>query len=303
MVVEFKMNCLISNALLPADYQACGNLVSDNSFLHTRRTLSCCVLLLIRRGCLHITQGGIAYDLHPGQVILLLPGKEHYGHLASQGPLSYYWVHFGLSGPSALFPEAGLPESLQKSGAVPGGRQPLEHYVLPEVFTLKEEARISMLFHQLLDFSRLDRYHATPRMRYSLSLLLLELSGEYLASRPADMEDRMPPRFAELLAWMEANYDKPLTAGALAGRCGYHPAYLSALFRRYTGYSVLEYLNRCRILASRNLLENPDLKLEIVAEMCGFGDEKYYMKLFKRFEGVTPSQYREAFFRKTINRE
>ena len=36
--------------------------------------------------------------------------------------------------------------------------------------------------------------------------------------------------------------------------------------------------------------------------MCGFADEKYFMRLFKKIEGVTPSQYRNMFNEKNINR-
>ena len=51
------------------------------------------------------------------------------------------------------------------------------------------------------------------------------------------------------------------------------------------------------------LLLNPDqaYKVSTVARLCGFTDEKYFMKLFKRYEGMTPSQYRNTFHQKKMN--
>ena len=52
---------------------------------------------------------------------------------------------------------------------------------------------------------------------------------------------------------------------------------------------------------AKNLLTNRTLSIYRIADMCGFSDEKYFMKLFKRYEGITPTQYRKAFHQKKIN--
>ena len=44
------------------------------------------------------------------------------------------------------------------------------------------------------------------------------------------------------------------------------------------------------------------LSLSEISEKVGIGDEKYFMRLFKRYEGVTATAYREAFSRKPLNR-
>jgi YesN/AraC family two-component response regulator len=54
---------------------------------------------------------------------------------------------------------------------------------------------------------------------------------------------------------------------------------------------------------AKNLLTStPKLTLAEIGTQVGIGDEKYFMRLFKRYEGVTATAYREAFSRKPLNR-
>ncbi len=89
----------------------------------------------------------------------------------------------------------------------------------------------------------------------------------------------------------------------IAEKFGYHPSYLTSVFKRYSGCTITEYLNRQRIRVAKNLLTStPKLTLAEIGTQVGIGDEKYFMRLFKRYEGVTATAYREAFSRKPLNR-
>ena len=92
-----------------------------------------------------------------------------------------------------------------------------------------------------------------------------------------------------------------MTVRGLAEKFGYHPTYLSALIKQYTGYPLVTYITRTRISVSKNLLNSHSLTIRQISSMCGFTDEKHFMKLFRQFEGMTPTQYRKAFDQKKIN--
>ncbi len=80
------------------------------------------------------------------------------------------------------------------------------------------------------------------------------------------------------------------------GKFGYHPSYLSTLFKRYSGYTITQYLNRQRIqVAKRFLTTMPQLPLSEISALVGIPDEKYFMRLFKHYEGVTGTMYRNTF--------
>lgn len=73
---------------------------------------------------------------------------------------------------------------------------------------------------------------------------------------------------------------------------------LRTFIRRFscaTGFNPGEYCQRFRISASRNLLIVPGCTIEHAAWKCGYSDVSAYRKVFKRFLGVTPSEYKSQF--------
>lgn len=287
-VVKFQMKCIVSSAERPILFESCGNLISEDHFLHTRRVCESFVLIAVLRGTLYITQGKTPHAVGENQVLLLEAGVEHYGHRASEGYLSYYWMHFRFDG--------AYETVLEEGNFLPQG----EDYVIPSQFCLDSSNRVTLLMVQLLDIARRDNFIVTRRGIYASSLVLLELTQEYVRQQNRRRQE-LPAGLNQVMEWIQAHYGQDITVGLVADRFGYHPTYLSALFKAHTGYPLIAYVNRLRISVSKNLLTNRSLKIYTIASMCGFSDEKRYMKLFKRYEGMTPSQYRQAFFQKKIN--
>lgn len=63
-----------------------------------------------------------------------------------------------------------------------------------------------------------------------------------------------------------------------------------------TGIHFIDYVNRLRIEKAKNLLYSTTLSIKEIGFQVGFSDEKYFMKVFKKLEGLSPSQYRHAFY-------
>ena len=72
------------------------------------------------------------------------------------------------------------------------------------------------------------------------------------------------------------------------------PAYLSVLFKQETRENFINYLNKFRIEQAKNLLQDIGMKNYQIAFETGFQDEKYFYKLFKKYTGLTPNQYRDS---------
>ena len=64
------------------------------------------------------------------------------------------------------------------------------------------------------------------------------------------------------------------------------------LFKKSTGSSFKEYLNMVRIEESKRLLSNTDFSIIDIAIAVGFEDQSYFSKVFKKFTGLTPKQFR-----------
>ena len=72
-------------------------------------------------------------------------------------------------------------------------------------------------------------------------------------------------------------------------------SYFSRLFKKETGEGVIDYINKVRIERAKVLLRNTDLKSSEICSMVGVLDSKYFSKLFKKMEGLTPSEYRDSY--------
>ena len=88
----------------------------------------------------------------------------------------------------------------------------------------------------------------------------------------------------------EHTHDK-LSLNEVAAIFGISPSYLSQLFGKYNDTGFNEYINTCKIEEAKRLLRAENYKVYEVAEMLNFGSEFYFSKVFKKIQGVTPSEY------------
>lgn len=71
--------------------------------------------------------------------------------------------------------------------------------------------------------------------------------------------------------------------------------YISQLFKSEIGVNFLAYLTNIRMEKAKKLLLTSSASIAEVAEQSGYGDYRVFTKVFKKSEGVTPSQYRRDF--------
>lgn len=83
-----------------------------------------------------------------------------------------------------------------------------------------------------------------------------------------------------------------ITLGRLAEVAGLNPSYLSHLFKKETGLAVSDYIQRERIEEAKRLMTLPGITLSDIATRLHFNDQSYFTKVFKKFTGLTPRQFR-----------
>ena len=84
-----------------------------------------------------------------------------------------------------------------------------------------------------------------------------------------------------------------LTLGHIASLMNVNASYLSAAFKKECGETLTAYVNRKRMESAATILAHSDKQIQEVAEECGILDVNYFIKLFKKQFGLTPTQYRE----------
>ncbi|MCK9860178.1 response regulator [Paenibacillus sp. ATY16] len=97
----------------------------------------------------------------------------------------------------------------------------------------------------------------------------------------------------DIARYMEQNYNREVTLQDISERFYLSREYISRRFKQEMGENVFDYLGRIRVEKAKLLLQNPNLKIAQIAEMVGYDDDKYFSKVFKKFEGQSPNQYRK----------
>lgn len=96
----------------------------------------------------------------------------------------------------------------------------------------------------------------------------------------------------KVLRYIHENYAHDLGLEELSELVGMTPAYLSGLFKENTGISYVKYLTGVRMNIAKKLLAAGE-KAMSVAEKVGYREYNYFCKVFKKQEGITPTEYRD----------
>lgn len=96
-----------------------------------------------------------------------------------------------------------------------------------------------------------------------------------------------------VLEYIENNYHLDIKLDTLSRLVFLSGQYLSRLFKQETGYTITQYITVRRIEKAKKCLIYSRENVMEVSEKCGFTDPNYFARVFKKYEGVTPSQYQQ----------
>lgn len=96
----------------------------------------------------------------------------------------------------------------------------------------------------------------------------------------------------EAMAYISKHYNEPdISVGTVAQSLNISEGYLSHTFKKETDYTLLNYLTRYRIHKAMELLKDCRVKVYEVAEQVGYRDIAYFSATFKKYTGISPSEY------------
>lgn len=94
--------------------------------------------------------------------------------------------------------------------------------------------------------------------------------------------------------YVKNRFAEKLSLDEIAEYVSLSKSYLSRIFKEETGESLSSYINKVRIDKAKLMLLDNGCPLVDVASLCGFEDQSYFTKVFKRLVGVSPKRYRES---------
>ncbi|MDD2957654.1 MAG: response regulator [Lachnospiraceae bacterium] len=92
---------------------------------------------------------------------------------------------------------------------------------------------------------------------------------------------------------VEKEYMRDVSLDYVAGKVHLAPAYVSYIFKKETGKTLVKYITDIKMEKARTLLAEETLKIVEIARACGYENQSYFNRTFKNYYGVTPKQFRE----------
>ena len=126
-----------------------------------------------------------------------------------------------------------------------------------------------------------------------LSTIMIEATDEYLKCMNECSNKPLHPKVNNMMQYIQKNYMNKLSLETIAESVYLSPSYAGKIFKKDTGMPIMTYTLRTRIEKAKNFLMNPHYQIEEIANNVGFLDASYFTKVFKKYEGITPTQFRK----------
>lgn len=139
----------------------------------------------------------------------------------------------------------------------------------------------------LLQFVQ-EREKATTRQEIARIVEQVQESRE-------GQEDNVQSRMERIKAYIEEHIREKIYAEDLAALIHVNEQYLMRIFKREEGKSLTEYITERRIHIASNLLKDSEYSINFIADCVGCENYSYFTKLFKKYTGFTPREYRNQF--------
>ncbi|MFP4975716.1 helix-turn-helix domain-containing protein [Paenibacillus sp. CN-4] len=173
----------------------------------------------------------------------------------------------------------------------------METHLLPMVQVKKTAERLDRLFASISRKPLLSE--GEELVLCTNHQAMLELLSERMIryskgkTRPA-LEETDHKEINRVIRYVIEHFDEDISLQAMAQRVNMDENYLSGLFKKKTGQTFIGYLQQVRVQEAKGYLEQTDLTVAEIGERCGFANPSYFFKIFKRWTGLRPSEYRLA---------
>jgi AraC-like DNA-binding protein len=257
-------------------------------------------LISVCTGPVYIQVEQEKFELETGDTLLLNPWEPHRGYKQEQRG-EFYFVQFSADPLPArtdinvektfihnMLLKPNEPSELRTSNIrasdtllIPRHHRPSERYRILGL--------IETVIHEMKNPEGYYRY----RMSLFLSQIIEWVSTDFL--RRNRMKSEHPSSYKtyrDIVAYLNNFYADNLTKSIIENNLNRKYEYLCQIFKENAGITMSIYIQQLRVQRAKYLLSNNDRNVKDIAEEVGFEDPFYFSRVFKKIEGISPSQYR-----------
>ncbi|MFD1671303.1 helix-turn-helix domain-containing protein [Agrilactobacillus yilanensis] len=275
------------NLAKPAHFDQCHKYLLNKYQVHsTPIPISNCCLIFVIEGALNVTTTDKNMALQQGQWYFN-PDQKMIQKIEATAKTQFYLLTFASSSTIHQAATSFLDHHDGFDVTLPEFDFPKNTHTV-ETYLNKLETNLNQL-----------AYKSTLSNDYLLSEILIELRDQFvdnLLNSPKNTPlKRTPAKFERIMQWLALHADETLEVTAIANRFDITPEYLTYLFKTYEGVSTIKFIHNLKISKAKDLLLTTNMSVKQIGYYLGFKNIKYFMRLFKKEIGYTPTDFRNNF--------
>ena len=152
-----------------------------------------------------------------------------------------------------------------------------------------------------MQYSENNIYHFNIQAAYVFEIICkfcIYYHTKALLEKPSQAKNSYTPMIVYAMEFMKKNLSQKITIDAIAQELSISPATFQRYFTDIMKMPPMEYLTKLRIKQSKKLLRTTDKAVVFIAYECGFYDSPHFFRQFKKYEGMTPTEYRKSVTQK-----
>lgn len=254
--------------------QEIGSLEAVRPHTSSRSNLASYLFFIVESGAGNLLYHQKTYELRQGDCVFI-DCRASYAHSVGENLWSLKWCHFFGAGMRSIYAK------YQERGG-----QPVFHSENSESFVERWQ-----WLYAVADSS--DHIRDMKINEGLSALLTLIMQESWHPERQSG--GRRSQSCLEVKAYLEEHFTEKITLDRLAAMVYLDKFYLTRCFKEEYGVTINQYLTQLRITKAKQLLRFTEEKLETIGLACGIGEAAYFSRLFRKIEGMSPSEYREKW--------
>ncbi|HWB92374.1 MAG TPA: AraC family transcriptional regulator [Puia sp.] len=212
------------------------------------------------------------YEIEPGSYVIIPAGDQHCYSASQENSWTIYWIHFKGSDARQLV-SAMMEKTHHHQGAV--AFQATRIGLFEDIYACLERG----YGNDNLSYANICLYHYIASFIYQDKF---NLPDNRQASDPVELS----------INYMQQHLSRLVSLEELAASINFSASHYSAIFRKKTGFSPIEYFNHLKIQKACQYLLYTELRIKEISDKLGIEDPFYFSRMFNKLMGMSPNQYR-----------
>lgn len=244
----------------------------------------CTVFLYVREGSSSIDIDGVTYNTSVPSIIYLRPGQR-IGNIALENPaqVSVCTISIGL--------KTEILNEIQRHCNIKTAQASIVTEIAPEILSVYDNL-YNVLIETISDIAK-PYYH--ERILYIILFAFFEVGYHcYTGLKPA--QDFKAMKLSKSFIVLVDRYHRQKRfLDFYAERLGISSKHLSRTVKRYTGIASVDWIEHYTISDAKILLRTTNLSIKEIAERLNFSSQSFFGKYFKKYEGISPKDFRRRY--------